>query len=717
MVCVAGVSAAGPQFSTYLGGKWGEFATGVATDAAGNIYVAGQTGSPDFAVTAGAAQTTFGGGSDVFVAKFSPDGSLLWCTFYGGNGSDGARGIGVDAAGNVIVAGSTTSTDLRTVNAIETSIDNGHLRYGQDAFVIKLDPTGSRFLYATYLGGDGNDWAWAVAVDPAGNAYIVGDTGPTEFFPGPDGVLAHPSSYMLTFAVKFSPEGRVVFTSFLDNLTVRGIALDHDANIYLTGTDTKYQSLQDAQVVVSKLSADGSRELYRTAFGGSLFNLGTAIAVDASGRAYITGMTQSADFPLVNPLQSLFGARALWKSSDSTATWKSIGNAPFGMITAAVASAGTLYVASPDGGIFVSPDGGATWRAANNGLTDKRVNVLVRDPATGTLYAGTSSGVFKSTDGAQTWNSASSGLPSSSVLLLATDPTHPGSVYAAGASGKVYKTTDAGATWNPLTALNDACGNCTQALAVDPNTGNVYASSVPPFIPPNFFNPPPPAPPKSTLFRSTDGGASWNNDNNVFSTVYGLLVDATTQPSTIYAGLVARSDDGGVTWNPIKGPLSYGDSSTAAVVDPSTGAIYSVVQYPSLQIYVSYDHANTWQPAPGTPFTGPQGTLPAITGLVADPASPGAMYAIANSLHTTAFVAQLSADGATLLFSTFLGGHAIFRSRPVDRRRDCICQHVHQSRHHVRRRDRTRFRGQYRGHGRHALQGFSHSERVAIQLR
>jgi hypothetical protein len=140
-------------------------------------------------VTGGAAQTTFGGGSDVFISKPGPDGGLIWCTSFGGSGSDGARGIGVDAAGNVTVAGQTDSLDLPVVNAMQAKLDNGHLRYGVDGFVAKVDATGSRFLYATYLGGDGDamlystylgggysDAARAVAVDPQGNIVLAGQT-------------------------------------------------------------------------------------------------------------------------------------------------------------------------------------------------------------------------------------------------------------------------------------------------------------------------------------------------------------------------------------------------------------------------------------------------------------------------------------------------------------------------------------------------------------
>jgi photosystem II stability/assembly factor-like uncharacterized protein len=630
---------------------WGEFADAVTTDSAGNIYAAGTTGSPDFPVTAGAVQTTFGGGSDAFIAKFAPDGKLLWCTYYGGSGGDNASGIGVDAAGNVIVAGITTSFDFPAINAVQPNLDNGHLYYAVDAFVVKIDPTGSRVIYATYIGGRGPDRAYTLAVDPAGNAYITGDTGPTEFFPGPNGPVSANSP---TFAVKLSPTGQLVYTTFLDNILGRGSTLDSDSNLYITGAGQK-PGTQSTQVTVVKLSADGSQVLYRAFFGGSIFDMGVGVAVDSSGNAYVTGQTDSGDFPMVNPTQSQFGARSLWRSTNSTATWNSIEDAPFGQVSAVLAARGVLYVASPDRGIFLTADGGATWTPAGNGLTDLRVSALVLEPATSALYAATYSGVFKSTDGAQTWNNASAGLPAAQVRLLTVDALHPGTLYAALNSGPVYKSTDGAASWNPVTALNSVCNNCSQALAVDPNTGNVYASAAPPLmLPCFFFCPVPPPPPTSTLYRSTDGGASWNRVDSVLQNASSFLIDSTTTPSTIYAGLFARSTDGGLTWTPIQSP-----AGAPAVIDPNTGAIYATVNYPNVGLYVSYDHGDTWQPAPGSPFPGPQGYVPPIGALVADASSPGTFWVNAIGSQSSAFVAKLSPDGSTVLFSTYLGGHQI----------------------------------------------------------
>jgi hypothetical protein len=426
----------GPQFSTFLGGKWGEFAAAVTTDAQGSIYIAGQTGSPDFPVTPGAAQTVFGGGSDVFVAKLAPDGTLVWCTYFGGSGGEGARGIGADRDGNVIVAGMTGSQDLPVVNAMQKSLDNGHLRYGADAFVLKLDPTGSKVLYATYLGGDGSDWAWALAVDPAGNAYVAGDTGPVDYFPGPNGTTTTLANFNGGFVTKLDPSGAVVYTYFLPNVTPRGIAVDATGSAYLTGLapsnasvslgGTAAESFGSGDVFAGKLAPDGSGLIYQTTFGGSLTDIGTAIAVDSTGSAYITGLTYSADFPTVNPLQATMGARSLFKSTDNGTTWAALEDPPFGALAVLAvdpAASGALYAAAVDGGVFKSTNGGATWAGAGNGIEPSRVQALAMDPSNrGVLYAGGTGGMYKSTDGAANWTLLTRGTDVGSVFLLAIDP-------------------------------------------------------------------------------------------------------------------------------------------------------------------------------------------------------------------------------------------------------------------------------------------------------
>jgi Beta-propeller repeat len=180
----------GVEYSTYLGGASNDVPTGVAVDSAGNAYVVGWTQSPDFPVTAGAFSRTGAASnfSDVFVAKVNPSGTaLIYSTFIGGSNLDFGRAIAIDAAGNAYVAGLTKSANFPvTGNAFQRSL--AHLNCprcdvdNSDAFVTKLNPTGSALVYSTYLGGATSiDDALGIAVEGAGSAYVVGETSSTDF--------------------------------------------------------------------------------------------------------------------------------------------------------------------------------------------------------------------------------------------------------------------------------------------------------------------------------------------------------------------------------------------------------------------------------------------------------------------------------------------------------------------------------------------------------
>src|SRR5207247_2652655 len=154
-------------YSTYLGGSGSEGGSAIAVDAGGNAYVTGATGSSDFPTTAGAFQATIGGSRNAFVTKLDPAGSaLVYSTYVGGTRFDEANGIAVDAGGNAYVTGLTDSTDLPTTPGVFQPTLSGS---SEDAFVTKLDPTGSALVYSTYLGGAFIDSGSGIAVDANGN--------------------------------------------------------------------------------------------------------------------------------------------------------------------------------------------------------------------------------------------------------------------------------------------------------------------------------------------------------------------------------------------------------------------------------------------------------------------------------------------------------------------------------------------------------------------
>ena len=317
-------------YSTYLGGSADDAGVGIAVDAAGNAYVTGSTASANFPTTAGAFQTTLGGGGvgfDAFVTKLNSTGSaLLYSTYLGGsNNDDSGVGIAVDGAGNAYVTGSAFSTDFPTTpGAFQSSF--GGVR---DAFVTKLNPTGSTLVYSTYLGGTGDDGGVSIAVDTAGSAYVSGfaqagfPTTTAAFQPGFGG-----GPYD-AFVTKLGSTGSaLVYSTYLggsgDDEVFGGLAVDASGNAYVTGFTTSanfpttpgaFQTtfggagpLGFGDAFVTKLNSTGSMPVFSTYLGGSGDDFGAGIAVDGNGNAYIAGSTASTNFPTTpGAFQTTFG--------------------------------------------------------------------------------------------------------------------------------------------------------------------------------------------------------------------------------------------------------------------------------------------------------------------------------------------------------------------------------------------------------------------------
>jgi uncharacterized protein (TIGR03437 family) len=655
------VHAAGPVFAAILGGSGQDFATSVASDAQGNVYVAGLTYSPDFRVTTGVVQAKFGGTCDAFVAKLGPDGKVIWSTYLGGILDDWATGVALDSAGNVLVTGYTRSGNFPLVNPVKSTL-NGINADDYDAFVAKLDPNGSKLLYSTFLGGPDDDGAAGIAVDMAGDAYVAVNVGSAAGFPGTRNA---PTQFGIVVS-KLNPQGAVVYSFFHHYGAAGGIALDAGGNAYVTGSSSSaYPSTAtqafgppgSAYAIVFKISADGSKKVYETALGGSAQAGGTAIAVSSTGEVYVAGSTSSVDFPLLHPLQSTPGARPLWKSGDSGTTWAPIDDLPFALVQTVVvdpSTPSTLYAATRDLGVFKSADGGATWASANSGIAGTNIQALAIDPVhTQTLYAATapaaygpsSSVVYKTVDGANSWTLVDS--PSISIPQLAVDAKNSNIVYEI--SGTVRKSTDGGATWTTVTFPGSV-----QSMVLDPGvSGHLIAVSNMVFC--GIFcatNQP------SYLYRSVDGGTNWIQQTLPASN--SLVVDGSTNPSTVYDGLGVRSVDGGVTWSPITPPPGPFAAGSTFAVDPG-GTLYAAVSYTNAN-FVSHDRGQTWTaigafiPPWRSETSGPVviRIIPAGTG--------GTVYATIYQTATSGFVTKLSADGSKIVYSTYLRGHASMES-------------------------------------------------------
>jgi hypothetical protein len=304
-------------YSSYLGGSGGDQGNGIAVDVSGNAYVTGLTDSTDFPAV-NALQSSSGGGTyDAFVAKINPSGSaLVYSTYLGGNGLDNGLGISADASGNAYVTGRTSSTNFPTAKALQSTLNGIN-----NAFITKINASGSALVYSTYLGGSDNDAGAGIAVDGSGNAYVTGDTGSTNF-PTTAGAFQTTigGSYSNAFITKINPSGSaLVYSTYLGGSggdVGYGIAVDGSGNAYVTGEaeSTNFPTTAGAfqttiggsysNAFITKINASGSALVYSSYLGGSGGDVGYGIAADASRNAYVTGSTSSTNFPTAKALQS-----------------------------------------------------------------------------------------------------------------------------------------------------------------------------------------------------------------------------------------------------------------------------------------------------------------------------------------------------------------------------------------------------------------------------
>jgi hypothetical protein len=311
----------GIVYATYFGGRSRDSARSIAVDAAGNAYVAGFTYSVDYPTTAGALRTTAAGQEDAFIAKLNAAGTaLVYSTFLGGAASDFATGIAVDAGGNAYASGYTSSVAFPvTVAAAQKTFQGGY----QDGFIAKLNAGGSALIYATYVGGMGNDMANAVAVDSSGLAYVAGYTDSSNF-PVRNAFRGTPAGQGDGFVVKVSSDGgSLVYATYLGGRlpdTATAVAVDASGNAYLTGstlsedfpvTAGAFQTVNRGSYdgFVTKLNAAGTALVYSTYLGGSGTDEAAAIAINAAGLAYVAGKTASVNFPLNGPVQASWAGR------------------------------------------------------------------------------------------------------------------------------------------------------------------------------------------------------------------------------------------------------------------------------------------------------------------------------------------------------------------------------------------------------------------------
>ena len=312
------------EWISYFGGTEHDQPTGIDVDSTGNVLISGWTVSPDLPVR-NAIQTTFQGVQDGFVAKFTPNGTdLVYATYFGGTCVDTAMDIAVDSTGNAYVVGFTYQTLL--VNAcplpVVNAFQSGGAGGGGDVFVAKIPPTGSPLAYSTFVGGEGDDTGVAIAVDSRGAAYVAGHTTSSMFFPLMQPIQRQNRGARDTFLFKLVPAGNALeYSTFYggarDDIAF-GIAIDGSGNAYVVGTTyssdfpvvNAVQSASrggDTDAYVFKVNAAGSRIEYASYLGGDSLDDAIDVAVDAAGSAYLTGRTQSHNFPSTSPFQQAYG--------------------------------------------------------------------------------------------------------------------------------------------------------------------------------------------------------------------------------------------------------------------------------------------------------------------------------------------------------------------------------------------------------------------------
>jgi hypothetical protein len=447
-------------YSTYLGGSGNDSGSAVAVDSAGNAYVVGTTGSMDFPATPGAYQTTnksvaAGHGGTAFVAKFNPAGTaLVYATYLGGTGQaaytppygsygpygEAASAIAIDPSGNAYVTGVTFSKDFPVTPGAFQTVNKSAGKGEGSAFVAKLNAAGDALDYATYLGGTAaitcfsyefpflGQAGLAIAVDGAGDAYVAGDTTAPDF-PVTAGALQ--PKYAATslggtngFVSKLNPTGTaLIYSTYLGGsgsgaeCYVKGdyaaaISLDNSGDAYVAGTTASanfsvtpgaYQTVNHAadtlygtNAFVAKLNPAGSAALFSTFLGGSKLDGASAMALDSAGNIYLSGITESSDFPVstdaIYPTIPGYTTGFVAKlNAEATALEYGtyLGPAWSSLSGLAVDSSGNAYVTGNVGdGIFATTPGAVTqFTSLDTSLPDIAYVAKLNPTATALEYA------------------------------------------------------------------------------------------------------------------------------------------------------------------------------------------------------------------------------------------------------------------------------------------------------------------------------------------
>ena len=679
-------------FATLLGGNSESYGTAVAVDALGNSYVTGFTAATDFPIVNGLQAQIQGYANFAgFVTKIDPTGTnLVYSTYIGGSSGTNLFGIAVDSAGAAWVTGFTLSTDFPVMNAYQPmpvlNADSngvvvklsatGALEYstffgvaegyaiavdlmgsayvtgavsqgdavatspgayltvpqgGADAFAAKFDTNGA-LLYSTYLGGSGDEYAYAIAVDSSGNAFITGSTASIGFTNAPaGGAQTTTRGRSDCFIAKLNPYGTALgYFTFLGGSAddqCNGIAVDGNGNAFVAGTTNSIDfpvSKSALQTLygggtqdgfVAKLNATGSAFAYVTYVGGTRRDSANAIALDDGGNAYVTGQTQSDNFPAVEAIQPSLpdnlSSTSLFRTIDLGASWTPFDANVGGIVYDILPDpkkAGVILVLT-DSGVYRTTDAGATWRQTlilNTSMFYAYATVLWGSASrsladSNTVYVLAGGFAYRSADGGLTWSSGSAvGVVVAGTPILA-DPLNIGTAYIAVTIYTILKTTDGGVTWS---TLNTGITSMTALLPTSFEAsadGSLYMDGEP------------------TIYKSTDQGNTWtsvpSSPINMSPTIAispanaSIVLRADSQPfNTPNPPAVALSTDGGATWSPASNGLGYASPSR----------------------------------------------------ILFDPLNPNTAYLVSIPMSAVSFVTAIDSTGTSLIYSTYLSGIGAF---------------------------------------------------------
>jgi hypothetical protein len=537
---------------------------------------------------------------------------VLFSTYLGGQDTQ-TSGIALDRSGHVYVTGITGSS------AFPLSIDAGSsITSLPSAFVTKINPASGSIVYSTLIPGTTGASIAGIAVGEDDAVYITGTTFSNDF-PTTSGVfqpMFAPNASQSAFVIKLNPGGSTVaYSTLLGGNGIQAataISVDRSGAAYVTGTTNSSDFPVTAGAFqtgsgsgfVSKISPDGSSLVYSTLFGGSAPDSPTSIEIDASGCAYVTGSAHSADFPTTP------GAFLSGKASPPGA------DNPFVMKLNPAGSAlvYSTYLGGSDGShnrghsIAVSPDGSAVIVGSTNSRDFTSVNALFSCPRGGEL--------LKTVDSGSSFSRSENGLPPSGLAAIAIDPGKRSAAYAvfAGDAPGLYRTSNSGKNWTRIGDFGPDA-SCS-LLAVDPmHTSTLYAA----------VSKSSAAGAAGSVLKSIDGGKTWSDTG---LTQQGLVVAAlhldSSNPSIIYVGFgggsaarpagAYRSLDGGASWSLIGGGLPPGDV-LALEQDP----VQSFVIYAggSKGLFQSRDGGSHWNALIDAP----------IAALAIDPTQPSVLYA------------------------------------------------------------------------------------------